>query len=81
MKEALTAAGVDQMKYSGHRFRIGSATSASSCGIQDSLMKIVAVYPDTTLFEVSQKLVSQVQDSESLDNGDIALLLSFIVST
>ena len=73
LKEAFAAAGVEQTKYCGHSFRIGAATSAASCGIQDSLIKThgrwesaaYTLYIRTSreaLCEVSQKLVTQVQD-------------------
>ena len=39
LRRALTTAGVDCRLYAGHSFRIGAATTASMCGIQDSLIK------------------------------------------
>ena len=39
VKDALSAAGVDASKYAGHSFRIGAATTAANCGVQDSLIK------------------------------------------
>ena len=73
LKEALIAAGVDTSKYSGHSFRIGAATTAASCGIQDSLIKTLGRWesdaytlyirtPRETLCEVSQSLARLVHD-------------------
>lgn len=39
LREALTAAGFDASQYSGHSFRIGTATTAAAVGIEDSLIK------------------------------------------
>ena len=43
LKEALATAGIDQTKYSGHSFRIGAATKALACGVQDSLIKTLPI--------------------------------------
>ena len=37
--QALTTAGIDSSKYSGHSFRIGAASTAAARGIDDSLIK------------------------------------------
>ena len=39
VREALMATGVDAIRYAGHSFRIGAATTAANCGIQDSLIR------------------------------------------
>ena len=73
LKEALTTMGVDERNYSGHSSRIGAATTAAACGIQDSLIKTLgrwesAAYtlyiqtPRETLCKVSQTLTTQVPD-------------------
>ena len=36
---ALAKAGIDVAKFTGHNFRVGSATTAATCGIQDSLIQ------------------------------------------
>ena len=39
VRKALKAAGVDESRYNGHRFRIGAATTAAARGIKDRVMK------------------------------------------
>ena len=39
VRENLSAAGVEATSYSRHSFRIGSATTAAACGIEDSLIQ------------------------------------------
>lgn len=41
VKQALSASGVDQTKYSGHSFWIGAATTAAKQGIQDSTIQML----------------------------------------
>ena len=69
VKLALQAAGVESSKYAGHSFRIGAATTAALCGLQDSLIKTLGRWessaytlyirtPRHTLCAVAQSLVS-----------------------
>ena len=39
VREALSAGGVDSSRYAGHSFRIGAATAASTCGLNDSTIQ------------------------------------------
>ena len=39
IRSALSAAGYRRKDYAGHSFRIGAATTASRCGMQDSFIK------------------------------------------
>lgn len=39
VSQALTLAGIEANKYSGHSFRIGAASTAAARGIEDSLIK------------------------------------------
>ena len=55
IRSALLQAGIYAKPYLGHSFRIGVATSAALCGIQDSLITeqvaefgIPTVHPDTS---------------------------------
>ena len=70
VRRALQAAGVDSSQYAGHSFRIGAATTAALCGIQDSLIKTLGRWessaytlyirtPRTTLCSISRRLVSK----------------------
>ena len=72
VRSALTSAGFDSSQYAGHSFRIGAATTAALCGMQDSLIKTLGRWessaytlyirtPQATLCAVSQTLVSQTQ--------------------
>ena len=39
VRAALNRVGIESARYAGHSFRIGAATTAAQCGIQDSLIK------------------------------------------
>ena len=39
VRSALSVLGYDYTSYAGHSFRIGAATTAAECGIEDSLIK------------------------------------------
>lgn len=39
VRQALDTLGLDSRQYAGHSFRIGAATTAASCGIEDSVIK------------------------------------------
>ena len=67
---ALTVAGLPVEKYTGHSFRIGAATMAAQCGMEDSLIKTLGRWessaykryihvrtPQSTLQAVSCQLV------------------------
>ena len=41
IRSALSWVGINEKLYSGHIFRIGAATMADLCGIQDSLIKVL----------------------------------------
>ena len=41
VRQAMRVSGIDDKLYSGHSFRIGAATTAASCGLQDSLIKML----------------------------------------
>ncbi|KAL5510124.1 hypothetical protein EMCRGX_G005615 [Ephydatia muelleri] len=67
--QAMRTSGIDDKLYSGHSFRIGAATTAASCGLQDSLIKTLgrwesAAYtiyirtPKAELCGVASKLVT-----------------------
>ena len=68
VRSALWRAGYPAEKYAGHSFRIGAATAAGKCGIQDSLIKTLGRWessaytsyirtPPETLYKVSRKLL------------------------
>ena len=39
LHQALSMAGIDDSRYSGHSFRIGAATTAAKAGVSDSLIQ------------------------------------------
>ena len=41
LKGALQQCGVDPTNYNGHSFRIGAATTAAACGIEDATIKML----------------------------------------
>ena len=68
VRQALMAGGIDSSTYSGHSFRIGAATTAAACGIEDSLIKTLGRWtssayqlyvkvPPTDLAQLSRALV------------------------
>ena len=69
LREALKAVGYDPHKYAGHSYRIGAATTASLCGIQDSTIKMLGRWqssaytlyiqtPPSSLIPLSKTLVT-----------------------
>jgi len=44
VREALQTASVDQSKYCGHSFRIDAATTTTSRGMEDSIIKTLGRY-------------------------------------
>ena len=71
VRSALQAAGVEASDYAGHSFRIGAATTAALCGVQDSLIKTLGRWessaymlyirtPREALCAVSRSLVRDV---------------------
>ncbi len=67
LRLALQEAGIDARLYAGHSFRIGAASTAALCGLQDSLIQTLGRWrssaytlyiqtPPTTLVAVSRAL-------------------------
>ena len=68
IRSALDSVGIDSSLYAGHSFRIGAATTAAQCGLQDSLIKTLGRWESTayllyvrmprdTLCSVARRLV------------------------
>ena len=71
LRTALREAGIDATQFAGHSFRIGAATTASLCGIQDSMIHTLGRWrstsytlyiqtPPPTLTAVSKTLTASV---------------------
>ena len=67
VRKALEEAGYAGKDYAGHSFRIGAATTAARCGLQDSLIKTLGRWessaytlyirtPPETLYKVAKSL-------------------------
>ena len=73
---ALSAAGLVAKNYAGHSFRIGAATTASRCGIQDALIKTLGRWESSAytrhirtapevLCKVSRTLLSEIESARN----------------
>ena len=51
VRQALQSAGVDCLKYAGHSFRIGAATTAASRGMEDSIIKTLGRWKSLAYLE------------------------------
>ena len=73
LREALHTSGYDSHNYAGHSYRIGAATTAALCGIQDSTIKMLGRWqssaytlyiqtPPSSLIPLSKRLVSSARN-------------------
>ena len=72
LRRALLEAGIDASKYAGHSFRIGAATTAARCGIQDSLIKTLGRWESaayTRYVHTSPELLCRVSGTLMNDGG------------
>ena len=51
VQKALQLAGIDQLKYCGHSFHIGAATTAAAKGMEDSVIKILGCWRSLAYLE------------------------------
>ena len=76
LRAALQKAGIPHGAYSGHSFRIGAATTAAQCGLEDSLIQTLGRWKSTAyksyirlpceqLAAVSRTLVGSAGQSSS----------------
>ena len=47
VRTALQQSGINPAHYSGHSFRIGAATTAAACGLEDSLIQTLGRWEST----------------------------------
>ena len=74
LRRALLEAGIDASKYAGHSFRIGAATTAARCGIQDSLIKTLGRWESaayTRYVHTSPELLCRVSGTLMNDGGGL----------
>ena len=80
VRKALDAAGIESCNYVGHSFKIGVASTAAQCGLQDSLIKTLGRWesmaytlyvhtPRKALCSVARVLVSEQSDGDTLHSG------------
>ena len=56
VRSALSTAGYRRADYAGHSFQIGAATTASRCGVQDSLIKTLGRWESADILDTSEQL-------------------------
>lgn len=77
VRQALSAAGLDPARYSGHSFRIGAATTAAAAGVPDHLIKMLGRWessayllyiqaPRESLAAISTQLACQDQPTQPI---------------
>ena len=63
VRSALDVQGVDIWRFNGHSFRIGAATTAAACGIEDSLIQALGCWkssPFTTYIQTPKESLISV---------------------
>ena len=66
----LQEVGVDSSKYSGHRFRMGAATTAAKLGVSDSLIKILGRWRSSVFVRYIRTPWEQLSQVSSLLSGN-----------
>ena len=64
LREALSTLGYNATEYAGHSFRIGAATTAAECGIEDSIIKLLGRW-DSSAYQVYVRASGQALASET----------------
>lgn len=72
LRQALTSAGIEAAGYTGHSFRVGAATTAAQCGVQDSTIQSLGRWKSdayTVYIRIPKENLASV--SQSLSNSDV----------
>ena len=68
VREALTEAGLEASKFTGHSFRIGAATTAAARGVEDSLIKTLGRWESSAYVRIPRERLAGLSTVLSKQN-------------
>ena len=81
VRQALADAGIDSSFYSGHSFRIGAATTAATCGLNDSLIKTLGCWESSSYLVYIKIPPTELARSQSITSTASAIILFHVPIT